>query len=330
MENNLYPSLHLCPDGNLFIFANNRSILLDYTNNKVVRMYPDMPGGVARNYPSTGSSVLLPLKLLPINSSAPNAEVFICGGTHPYSYQKANEGMFLEATRSCGRLNITSANPEWEMEEMPLRRVMGDMILLPTGDVLIMNGARKGSAGWNDAIDPVLIPVIYQPDTDDSGTMKFGGFEVMKGSVISRLYHSSAHLLSDGRAVYNFSTELSVEAFYPPCLDSSRSRPSNLWISAGTEFGNMQKFEVNFQYEIMVYLGKNDNEKIKVTMVAPSFTTHSFSMNQRVLVLANDGVRQVSAVSYYVECYVPATAALAPPGYYLKPPFYTWSGLDLT
>ncbi|KAK6948001.1 Galactose oxidase-like, Early set domain [Dillenia turbinata] len=329
MENNLYPFLHLSPDGNLFIFANNRSILLDYKENKVVRTYPDMPGGVARNYPSTGSSVLLPLRLSLINSSAPNAEAFICGGTHPYSSKKANAGIFIEATKSCGRMMITSTNPKWEMEEMPLSRVMGDMILLPTGDVLIINGAKKGSAGWNAAMEPVLNPVLYRPNADDSDTRKFGRFEVMKGNVIPRLYHSSAHLLSDGRvlvggsnphAVYNFSamypTELSVEAFYPPYLDSSKSRPSNVWVSPGTEVGYMQKFKVNFQFENMIYLGENDNEKVKVTMVAPSFTTHSFSMNQRVLVLANDGVRQLSAASYHVECHAPANAALAPPGYY--------------
>nr|GEW29595.1 hypothetical protein [Tanacetum cinerariifolium] len=75
-QNNLYPFLHLNTDGNLFIFANDRAILLDYVHNKVVRKYPVMPGGVSRNYPSTGSSVLLPMNL---SGGGPVAEVFVCG-----------------------------------------------------------------------------------------------------------------------------------------------------------------------------------------------------------------------------------------------------------
>jgi hypothetical protein len=59
-ENNLYPFVHLSPDGNLFIFANKDSILFNYNRNQVVRRYPRLPGG-SRNYPASGSSVLLPL-----------------------------------------------------------------------------------------------------------------------------------------------------------------------------------------------------------------------------------------------------------------------------
>lgn len=53
-------------------------------------------------------------------------------------------------------------------------------------------------------------------------------------------------------------------------------------------------------------------------MVAPSFTTHSFAMNQRLLVLELHGAVQKSntAGDYIVQCSAPPTAALAPPGYY--------------
>lgn len=39
-ENNLYPFLHLLPDGNLFVFANQHSVILDYVNNKILRGFP--------------------------------------------------------------------------------------------------------------------------------------------------------------------------------------------------------------------------------------------------------------------------------------------------
>ncbi|XP_022754240.1 aldehyde oxidase GLOX1-like [Durio zibethinus] len=327
VPNNLYPFLHLSTDGNLFIFANDRGILLDYVNNKVIRSYPVMPGSVSHNYPSTGSSVLLPLKLFSTdndnNTSTPDAEVLICGGTPPDSNEKANVGIFVPASKSCGRLIITAASPKWEMEEMPISRVMGDMIMLPTGDVLIINGAAKGTAGWGVARDPVLNPVLYHPDTPNSD--KITRFEVLTPSMIPRLYHSTAHLISDGRVLvggsnpnmnYNFSalypTELSLEAFYPPYLSPTKPRPSIIAVKPGLKLGYKQKVSLEFTLK-----GNVNQADIFVTMVAPSFTTHSIAMNQRLLVLAfNDGVKKTPSGNYLVEGYAPETAALAPPGYY--------------
>lgn len=339
VPNNLYPFLHLSPDGNLFIFANDRGILLDYTNNKVVRRFATMPGGVSRNYPSTGSSALLPLNLSGTGTSSgdsvPVGVVLVCGGTSPDSNVKAVAGDFIPATRSCGRLAINEVSPKWEMEEMPIRRVMGDMILLPTGDVLIINGAGRGTAGWNSAREPVLNPVIYRPGNEPKTR-----FEVLAPSKIPRLYHSTAHLLSDGRVLiggsnpnrnYNFSTifptELSLEAFYPPYFNSRttstnkvKSRPLITSIRPVMKTLNYkQKISVHFRLNYEV----NGSEVVYVTMVAPSFTTHSFAMNQRLLVLdmgklERKGIKLDSGLSIYVvEGYAPATAAVAPPGYYM-------------
>lgn len=327
IPNNLYPFTHLTPDGNLFVFANDRAILLDYVNNKVVKQYPVMPGGVSRNYPSTGSSVLLPLILHSNFNITTDAEVLICGGTVPDSNQKANAGVFVPASKSCGRLVITAPNPSWEMEEMPLERVMGDMILLPTGDVLIINGAAKGTAGWNVAIEPVLNPVLYRPDAEKSSR-----FEVMSPSPIPRMYHSTAHLLSDGRVLvggsnpnrnYNFTalypTELSLEAFYPPYFMQDSPRPLISKMSPGVNLEYKQKFSLHFHLDQQQQQQKEEklSQNFDVTMVAPSFTTHSFSMNQRELVLALDSdVRKVDSSNYVVDVNAPATSALAPPGYY--------------
>ncbi|EEF43446.1 aldehyde oxidase GLOX1 [Ricinus communis] len=324
IPNNLYPFLHLSPDGNLFIFANDRAVLLDYAKNKVVRNYPVMPGNVSRNYPSTGSSVLLPLVLVSNYSTNPDAEVLICGGTSPDSNQKADAGQYVDASKSCGRLVITSANPSWEMEEMPKNRVMGDMIMLPTGEVLIINGAAKGTAGWNAAREPVLNPILYRPDVEkNSNTSRF---EIMSPSPIPRLYHSAAHLLSDGRVLvggsnpnrnYNFTTvyptELSLEAFYPPYLSSNIPRPNITAIKPGGNLDYKQKFSMEFQLK-----NQEDPRNICITMVAPSFTTHSFAMNQRLLVLGldNNGTKKVASGKYVVNVNAPGTAALAPPGYY--------------
>lgn len=73
-ENNLYPFVYLSTDGNVFIFANSRSILFDPKTHKVIHEYPVLDGG-SRNYPASGMSALLPLKLKLDNPEAIPAEV---------------------------------------------------------------------------------------------------------------------------------------------------------------------------------------------------------------------------------------------------------------
>nr|CAD1831275.1 unnamed protein product [Ananas comosus var. bracteatus] len=227
-ENNLYPFVHLNVDGKLFIFANNRAILFYYENQTVVRTYPKMPDGHPRNYPSTGSSVLLPIK-----PPYTEAEVLICGGAPAGSYILAHhKKKFVPALNTCGRIKITDKSPVWTMESMPTPRVMGDMLLLPNGEVLLINGAAAGAAGWELGDDPVQTPVIYRPDGPVGER-----FKIQQPSSIPRLYHSTAVLLRDGRVLvggsnphefYVFSgmkypTKLSLEAFKPEYLSAANS-----------------------------------------------------------------------------------------------------------
>ncbi|XP_042510306.1 aldehyde oxidase GLOX-like [Macadamia integrifolia] len=323
-EDNLYPYVYLNVDGNLFIFANNKSILFNYTSNSVVQTYPDIPDGNPRNYPSTGSSVLLPLKLN--SSSLVDVEVLICGGAPKGSMQKATSGSFIGALDTCGRIRITDPNPTWTMETMPLARVMGDMTLLPNGQVLIINGAARGVAGWEMGRDPVFYPVLYQPDNQNVSAR----FQVQNPSTIPRMYHSTAILLRDGRVLvggsnphqyYNFTgvlypTELSLEAFSPGYLDSTYSglRPTITSPVSYTKLKYGQRLPIRFS----VPSGTKVNRKgIKVTMVSASFTTHSYSQNQRLLVLNAGHVLPVTDIAYGLAVTTPNSAFLAPPGYYL-------------
>ncbi|XP_010271447.1 PREDICTED: aldehyde oxidase GLOX-like [Nelumbo nucifera] len=321
VENNLYPFVHLNVDGNLFIFANNRAILLDYTRNVVVKRFPKMPDGHARCYPSTGSSVLLPLKKL--KRPSVEAEVLICGGAPKGSYFQAIRGSFVGALSTCGRIKITDESPAWSMETMPLARVMGDMILLPDGQVLMINGAKSGVAGWELGRNPELYPVIYRPNSP-SGSR----FHVQNPTTIPRMYHSSALLLRDGRVLvggsnphefYNFTgvlypTELSLEAFSPGYLDPgvSHLRPEIISPPSQTKLKYGQSITVRFSLS-----GELSSKGVSVTMVAPSFTTHSFAMNQRLLELDGRQVKPVSKSVYDVQVTIPESGFLAPSGYYL-------------
>ena len=327
-ENILYPFVFLNSDGNLFIFANNRAILFDYKTGKVVKTYPAIPGGDPRSYPSTGSAVLLPLKNL--DAATIEAEVLVCGGAPKGSFEtatkrKSAERKFLKALDTCGRIKINEPNPQWVMETMPCSRVMGDMTLLPNGVVLIINGAGDGTAGWENGRSPALNPVLYWPD-GAAGSR----FEPLNPSTIPRMYHSTAILLRDGRVLVGgsnphsgyeftrvlFPTELSLEAFSPPYLDSKskylRPKIVSSTASKGKYIGFGQKLWVRFKV-----IGTLKADMVSVTMVAPAFNTHSFSMNHRLLALRNENVTYVRASIYDIQVTTPSSGYLAPSGYYM-------------
>ncbi|KAI3726797.1 hypothetical protein L1987_66603 [Smallanthus sonchifolius] len=322
VENNLYPFVFLYPDGNLFIFANNRAILFDYSNNLVLKTYPTMPGGQPRNYPSTGSAVLLPLHVK--GETVNEVEVLVCGGAPKGAFANANKGVFDGALDTCGRIKISDPNPQWFMETMPLARVMGDMLLLPNGHVLIINGASAGVAGWELGRNPVLSPVAYRPHNQQGSR-----FEVQNPSTIPRVYHSTAVLLRDGRVLvggsnphdkYEFAnvlypTELSLETFSPSYLDSNSSglRPTIILPVKNTSIRYGKQLVIVFTVSGVV-----DLSAVSVTMVAPSFNTHSFSMNQRLLVLDGGVASKIIGRSrYQVVVRAPPSGNIAPAGNYL-------------
>ncbi|KAL6584328.1 hypothetical protein OROMI_003617 [Orobanche minor] len=319
-ENNLYPFLHLLPNGNLFIFANTRSVMFDYKRNRIVREFPAIPGDDPRNYPSSGSSVLLPIDE---NTNPIEPVIMICGGaSSPNAFQLALRGTFIRASSTCGRLKLTDHHdPAWEMEDMPMSRVMSDMLLLPDGGVIIVNGAGSGTAGWESARNPVTRPLIYSP----AGNMN-NRFLVMAASVRPRLYHSTAILLTDGRIFvggsnphiyYNFTgvdhpTDLSLESFAPPYLLPRHDALRPRIIEIDETLGYKNLFSLTFR--VSRFLGTS---VVSVRMVAPSFNTHSFSMNQRMVVLKGVQVSSIGSGNYRVSAYGPSTAEIVPPGYYL-------------
>lgn len=318
---NLYPFVHLSPDGHLFIFANRDSILYDYHTHKVVKKFPRMPGDGARNYPSTGSSVMLPLDHA---NGFSKAEIMVCGGGAEGAYQAARKHKFLKGMKCCGRIVITEENPRWAKEEMPGPRVMSDMLILPTGDILVINGARHGCAGWNMATRPAYKPYLYDP----SKRSVLKRFRILNKSSIARMYHSSAILLPDGRVLvagsnpysrYTFSdvefpTELRMEAFVPHYLEPSLDdkRPFNVSIDSesranGIKYG--QQFSVQFVIANITTL--------KFQVYAPPFATHSSSMNQRMLKLECAGVERDGSGLVSAVVVAPPSVRVAPAGYYM-------------
>ncbi|KAK7290521.1 hypothetical protein RIF29_04999 [Crotalaria pallida] len=320
-ENNLYPYVFLNVDGNLFIFANNRAILFNNIKDKVVRTYPMIPDGHPRNYPSTGSAVLLPLRNL--ESKNIEAEVVVCGGAPRGSFLQANIGQLLEALNTCARLKITDPKATWTMETMPRGRVMSDMVMLPNGNVLIINGANLGVAGWDRAANPILEPFLYKPNSPIGSR-----FEVQTPTTIPRMYHSATVLLRDGRILIGgsnphhyytnreafYPTETSIEAFSPNYLNPNFAslRPKILKPSSQSNLKYGQNFSVSFHVN-----GALTQDSLHVTMLSPPFNTHSFSMDQRLLVLTNRKINVTGKSTYEFNVRAPGSPILAPPGYYI-------------
>ena len=209
------------------------------------------------------------------------------------------------------------------MEHMPGPRLMSDMIILPTGDILIINGAERGVAGWDRARNASLRPFLYNPNRPQGRR-----FSLLRPTRIARMYHSSAVLLPDGRVLvggsnphnrYTFSsnvaypTELRLQAFIPYYMDHQyhNLRASNVTVNYGNGVVYGEEFHVRF---LMVRRPSNNMEFV---VYAPPFTTHSMSMNQRLLRLRAKSMERSEGGWVNAVLEAPPSPNVAPSGYYM-------------
>ncbi|KAF9583414.1 hypothetical protein BGW38_009530 [Lunasporangiospora selenospora] len=305
LPNNLYPNVYSLPDGNIYIFANQKSMIFNVEKNEVVKHLPDIPGG-PRSYPLTGSHVLLPLD--PAKNYA--HEILVCGGSETMSTRS-------NALQSCGRINLHAADPQWEMDMMPSRRLMGDAVILADGKILLLNGCQKGYAGFVRGKDPVFTPVVYDPNAPLGSR-----FTEWTASNIARMYHSVAMLLPDGSIFVTgsnqnsevrlenveFPTEYRVESFTPPYLTTDLARPEILTAIP-------EKVAYDQKLELTVDLKDTSKYAPEVTfmMNRKGFVTHSTHMSQRMIKLvATKKKEEGTKVTYEVG--MPPNANLMPPG----------------
>lgn len=256
---NLFPITFSLPDGSVFMAANRDAMTYDWKTNTERRL-PRIPNGVRITYPMTGTALLLPLS--PEADYTP--EILICGGSTVDDTKAGYEISSQDpASSQCARIVLTEAGiaTGWQVEQMPQGRTMPDAVLLPTGDVLIVNGAGSGISGYGNVFDrvgesnadnPVLTPVLYDPNGPPGQRFSSAG---MPTSDIPRLYHSVASLTPKGdimiagsnpnmdRSELKYGTEYRVEWLGPPYL--KKERPQILGsVSKLLGFGKSMKLQV--------------------------------------------------------------------------------------
>ncbi|KAJ3410744.1 hypothetical protein HDV05_003283 [Chytridiales sp. JEL 0842] len=283
--------------------------------------FPKLPGGPWRSYPWTGAGILLPLD--PYDNYEPS--VLVCGGSinNQPPYVSSNT---VPAQKSCGLIYPERPDADWITGpdvDMPTPRVMGDMLHLPDGTLLNLNGAQLGMAGWDMGRSPNLEAELFLP-RNPRGSQ----WQRLNSTTIPRMYHSSALLLPDGRVLVAgsapnsptdrnwpsmYKDEHRVEYFHPPYLTANAPRPSFRAVSVVEEVGYNQTFTVSVST-----FGK-ESCALEFSLIQPGFRTHSTGHNQRLVWLRARGMEGVVPGGKAGDWAVvsPPTAEVAPPGYYM-------------
>ncbi|KAI3671018.1 hypothetical protein L1987_87664 [Smallanthus sonchifolius] len=201
------------------------------------------------------------------------------------------------------------------------------LFLVPDGNVFLFANDRgiifhpqtgAGVAGWENAIDPNLTPILYTP-CKPMGRR----FKEMAPTKIARMYHSVSALIPDAKILVagsnphskyllkaEYPTELRVEKFSPHYLDPALAGQRPV-ISPETS-DKVLKYAKEFKIGVKFNGGQANPQNVKVTMVYPPFTTHGFSMNQRLVVLPLKTV-----ANGLITAIAPPSGKIAPPGYYM-------------
>ena len=302
----------------------NQSQIFSYKLNKVVKDMPNF-GMDPRTYPYSGTSVLLPLNA---TSNFTNVEIMICGGGPLGSYTQGLLLNYLPALDTCGRIKPYDTTPTWAVEKMPGPRCMNDGLILPTGQLLLINGVQNGIAGYNMARNPEYTPWLYDFATHT--------FTPQSPTTIARVYHSSAVVQSDGTVLVGgandqftyrlpgspgvrFPTELRLERYSPYYLNSVYE-PSRFTIITGGA-PQLPPMQLNTTGYTVSFISLTPPASVQISLYAPSFTTHANSMHQRMLVLRLSGditaVANGSIIAYQVQVAAPPNANVAPPQWYM-------------
>lgn len=179
-------------------------------------------------------------------------------------------------------------------------RPWSEMVVLPTGDVLAVNG----SATANQYDRVAYHAELWNPQTQT--------WRTVASQMRPRLYHSGALLLADGRVLAlgggapGPQNELNAQVYHPPYLYNGADpalRPTFTVANGWTSFGYGEQVDLRVT---------NAGDVARVSLVRVGSTTHSHNPEQRYL-----GLPMKIGRGNTVTVTLPAAAHRAPQGFYL-------------
>ncbi|KAJ7636335.1 glyoxal oxidase N-terminus-domain-containing protein [Roridomyces roridus] len=299
---NLFPRSMLLPSGHVLMMANNQSMIYDIETDTELLRLPELPNGVRIGVPFDGFAQLLPL-------SPPLYEptVLACGGSNkPDTITLEEMNTQDVATTQCQRMTLTPAGlaAGWQIEHMPEPRIMPETVILPTGDIVILNGAHSGYSGYpsvgNSALtgtngaNPATRGIMYRTTLPAGQRLTQTGLPT---SSIPRMYHSVATLTAKGNIMIaasnphpfvltadnnpnnlSFPSEYRVEYLNPDFITHNLPRPVITHSPSKLAFNAKGTITVTIPHSLAA-------GELQVSLIDMGFITHAWHAGSRLVFL---------------------------------------------
>ncbi|KAJ8494999.1 hypothetical protein ONZ51_g1976 [Trametes cubensis] len=285
---NLFPLTWLLPSGKLFVNSNWKTSFLDYKNKQETPI-DDMIEAV-RVYPASGGTAMLPLT--PANGYT--ATILFCGGNdlQPDKWTTDWDIAQYKASTSCVNISPDVKTSYNQDDPLPEGRSMGNLILLPNGKVLCLNGAETGVAGY----------VIYDPNAPAGSRWSREGLDGKHHPAhVPFQRHSPPRWLRLGIWI-----EPACGLYGPGCEVPYGGLLKQL--SYGGPYFNVSLTHDDLAGDV------NNIKNTEVILLRTGFSTHTMNMGQRFLQLNSTYTGNADGSGVLHVSQVPPNAALFAPG----------------
>jgi plastocyanin len=297
--NELYPSLHQLPAGPVF-YSRCGWQMADTVNTQTAQL--TMTGPLTGSWNPLGQQTFNDRQegtaVLQIDATAtpPITRLFVIGGGVSGAATDRNPQTVEPIDLTAPGGGVAWATPPLTMG---YARTNVNAVLLPDGTVFIVGGQRAGKWNFTDP-DPVLEAEIFDPAT--------GTFFVTPPMQYPRQYHSVAVLLPDGRV-------LCAGGIDPTNTVQRDQRHMEVYTPAYLAIGPRPQITAapsTASYGATISVATPDAGDIdSVVLIRPNSVTHHTDAGHRWIKVA------FTPTATGVDVHTPATATIAPPGYYM-------------
>jgi hypothetical protein len=269
-----YPRLWVVPDGRVFGMQAKKMYYLNTNGAGSLQALPDLPNV---SFGNTSTAVMYqPGKILQVSGNGTGAIV---------------NGAIM--------VDVTGTTPVVRETNRPVQtgRRWANSVVLPNGKVMVVGGSTVANTLQGQSLNPE----IWDPATEQ--------WSLMSGSQRSRLYHSTALLMKDGRVLVagggapGPEVNTNAEIFSPPYLfnnNGEAARPSINYAPSEAPYG-----------ENIMVSHPDSNNISRATLVKTGAVTHSFNMEQHFIEL------EFTDTSGGIRVDIPDSANIATPGHYM-------------